>query len=558
MTHAIPTAQSDFRSQDSRAKTPKWSTLAWPFLCLLLLELVTFGINVKRVGVYQDEWIYFGYLHFVPHTLVDIVSSLFWDPRIIVRPIEALYYGCLYFLLWEKPLWYHVACYGWELIGCWFLYLFVARLGGSRLTALAAAVLFMLYPNHDSTHYYITASVEQVSASFFTLSLWLFLKGIDERRTGLLLWAGLAYLLSVHFYEQTLPLAVLYPLLSLLCFRSEDRPPSRFGRFVIFQIPFVFVAVSMIWYRSWLLPQLGLGWRYSTNYSLSHFLKVMAAGVNVSISPHVAGFCAALIGDALKAGLPAFSWLCLTAAATAVLFCATQAKDDLPSVRKCWSLILLGVVTLLFAYTIFGISAEHMPVIDSWRNRVNIGGSLGACLILAGLLGLAHDVCGSVAKSLGRALVPSALALLTVALILVDWEFAKYWIVSWNSQKDMMFILRKHADEFKSGDSILIGDITRYARWAPVVDGVWDFQNLVRTTLNDRSLNATVVTERLVAEEDAVIDRTGSLTLATLPYRRLILYSPLKRRWIRVQSRAEFFEQARALGWPIANGETDR
>lgn len=556
MTKAIPATQTDLNALAGDSRTVKGFDLLWPFLGLLLVEIVAFGINAKRVGVYQDEWIYFGYLHFVPHTLVDIVSNLFWDPRIIVRPIEALYYGPLYYLLWERPFWYHVACYGWEFIGGWFLYLAVARLGGSRLTGLAAAVLFLLYPNHDSSHYYITASVEQVSASFFTLSLWLFLKGIDERRTGLVLWSGLAYFLSVHFYEQTLPLAVLYPLLSLLCFSPEDRPPKRFAKFAAYQMPFVFVAVSMIWYRSWLLPHLGLGWHYSTNFSIANFFNVMAAGVNVSLSPYVVTFCAALVGEALKAGVSTFSWLCLAATAVTVLALAVMAAADAPPVGKNWSLIMVGVVTLVFSYTIFGISAEHMPVIDAWRNRVNIGGSLGACLILAGLLGLLNQSCGSVRNKLGRMAVAAALSLLTGALILVDWEFAKYWVVSWNSQREMMLILRKHADQFKSGDSILIGDITRYARWAPVVDGVWDFQNIVRTTLNDRSLNATVVTERLVAGKDAVIDCTGSLVLATLPYQRLILYSPLKRQWIRVNSRAEFIEHAKGLGWRIADSES--
>ncbi len=553
---AAPT-RSSFRDGISN-----WSgklDLLWPFFCLALVEAVAFGINARNVGVYQDEWIYFGKMHFVPHTLLNVISAFFWDERVIVRPIEALYYGTLYFFAWEKPLLYHVACYVTEFLGGWFLFLAVARLGRNRAAGFAAALLFLLYPNHDSTHYFITASVEQVSSSLFTLSLWLFLKGVDERRHGLVLWSGFAYLLSIYYYEQTLPLLVVYPLLSFLTLRGAKIRTRSVRLHAAYQIPFVLAAASMLLYRCWLLPSLHIGWRYTPEYSVSHFFTVIAAGVNVSLSPYVVSFCASMISNELKEGLPAFSWLCLAVAVTAVLACSFREAARPAPGSNAFPVIFLGAVTLIFSYTIFGVSGGHMPEIDTWLNRVNICGSLGTCLILGGLLGLAQNSPGSPRKLVGAAAVAVVLSVITGSFILVGWQFARTWAVSWQAQKQLMAFMRGHRADIKPGDSIIIGGITRYAsKWAPVVDGTWDFQSIVRTTLNTREVNANVVTNRLTVTGDALVDRSGTLVLGTYPFKQMILYDPSRSKWLRISSRKEFFERASELGWVVADSEPTR
>lgn len=524
----------------------------WAIICLLLIEIITFGVNVKRVGVYQDEWIYFSELHFIPHTLTNLILTLFWDPRMIVRPLEALHFGPLFFLVWERPLWYHLVCYSVEFIGGCFLFLALCRLCSNRGVALAVAVLFLVYPTHDATHYYITASGEQLSASFFTLSLWLFLKGMDESRVRLLWWSAFAYFLSIYNYEQTLPLVVIYPLLYFLQLKSARRQLTNLKSFVIYQFPFALVAASMVAYRMWLLPALSLGWHYSMVYDLRNFVSVIGAGVNASLSPYMESVCMSAITDLLKDKLPAVSWLSLLIAVLVVFNCMLRQGPD-PSRRSNRNLYVaaVGVVILLLSYTIFGFSPEHMPTIVTWHNRVNICGSLGACMIIAGLLGAICDALPAMTHS-GKILFPSVVSLLAGLFILVDWQFAKPWIISWHAQTELMVTLRSHASEIRPGDSIIIGGITRYAsQEAPVVDGVWDWQSIVRTTLNKADLRGTVVTQRLCLGKEALVDRSGTLVLGTFPFKRMILYSPVKSSWVRISTRQEFIEQARRLGWTI-------
>ncbi len=546
-------SQADTRPDNNQRRCHQRFEFLYPLLCLVLVEVASFGIHIGQIGVYQDEWISFGKLHFIMHSLPALISAFFWDPRVIVRPLEALHFPPLYFFVWEQPFWYHAVCYLFELLGGWFLLLAVARLSGNRAVALAAAVLFLLYPNHDATHYSIVASSTSVAVAFLTLSLWLFLKGIASRNSGncLILAAGMSYFLSVYTYELSLPLVVLYPLLSLVTLHSEKRSPADLKRLAVYQSPFVLVAGTMIAYRLWVLPSLNLGWHYGMCFSLQHFLSVIVAGVQVTFSPYFLNFCLSMASDLVKETLPVASWIWLAVTVCFVCACALQVGTYSRSSNKSLQVIFVGVVTLLCSYTIYGLSPEHAPVLQGWLNRVNIGGSLGSSLVVAGLLGVIRDqlrFAGKVGQSTAFAVV---LSVLSGLFIMVNWQFAKPWIVSWQAQKQLVFFLRHHTSEINSGDSIIIGGITRYVRWAPVLDGVWDFQNIVRTTLNDDKINGTVLTDRLTVEKDALFDRSGSLVLGVFPFKQMILYSPYKQQWFRVSTRQGFIEGARQLRWTI-------
>jgi hypothetical protein len=218
----------------------------------------------------------------------------------------------------------------------------------------------------------------------------------------------------------------------------------------------------------------------------------------------------------------------------------------------------MGAVTLVCSYTIYGISTEHMPVIDTWLNRVNLGGSLGASLIMGGLLGLFLDHASAIKRTLRLNIFAVAVALMSGALILVDWQFAKPWITSWQAQRELMVVLRSHAAEIQPGDSLIIGGIIRYAsKWAPVVDGVWDFQSMARITLNDKTLRGTVLTERLTMTKEALVDSYGKIVLGTFPFKQMILYAPKRGLWVHVFSRDEFIKQSKQLGWAVADSKTN-
>jgi hypothetical protein len=294
-----------------------------------------------------------------------------------------------------------------------------------------------------------------------------------------------------------------------------------------------------------------VGWRYAEAHSPSNFTSVMEAGLRASLSPDTFAFCMATAGQAINDGLSPTSWIVLAATISVLLACLGRAGLQSTSVPagKNLTVALVGVVTLLVSYSIFGFSPEHKPTLDTWLNRVNVGGSLGASLIVVACFGLWLDAFKG-SRRLKAIIFATGVSLLSGFFIFVDWQLAKPWITSWKAQKALMSFLRAHASEIKSGDSIIIGGIGRYTSKAtPVVDGDWDWENIVRTSLNNPNLKGTVVTERLSVQGEQLVDPPCGV----YPFKNMLLFSPDKGAVLmRVTSREEFMEQAQRLGWTIA------
>lgn len=564
-------------SSESRSSEPgslRLIDLILPFACLLLVEVIAFGINVKSVGVYQDEWISFGSLHFVNQTIPDLMAAFNADPRKIVRPLQFLNIPVLFYFFKESPLWYHIASYTTEFFSGCFLYLAVSRLAASRAVALGAAILFLLYPTHNSTHYSIVLLNGALDTMFFTMSLWLFIKGLQENRLALLLGSSVAFCASIYTREDFVPMVVAFPVIAILhtCYEKRENLAKNLGRVILYSLPAFLAVASLVFYRGWLLPHLKLGWKYHQVYSLSNFLSVMEAGLRCNLSPDIFAYCVATTERALSDGVALWSWVLLAATVSFVFVALVRAGAQSSSQQlaaahsagksaaianadgksasvtsgKNIRLAFVGLVLLVVSYTLFGLSPEHMPTLEAWLNRVNMGGSLGACLIIAALLGLTTF---RKSRRLSTIIFAANISLLAGLFILTNWQLAESWKVSWKAQKALMIFLRSHASEIKPGDSIIIGDIGRYtSKETPVVDGDWDWENIVRTTLDDPTLKGTVVTERLYMEGEALIDPP----CGTYEFNKMLLFSPKRGAYLtRVSSREDFLKRAQELGWTI-------
>lgn len=526
-----------------------------PFLLLALLEFAAFGINLKQIGVYQDEWISFCRMHFVEPSLVALVKDYFFDPRVIVRPLEALHYPVLFFFFRESPFYYHLVTVVFEFAAAAFFYLAIKNLCASKHVGLVAAILLLLFPTHDSTHYVIVASSLAISLAFFNLSLYLYLKALDNWSKplggkALLAWAALSYFVSVYQYELSIPLLVAFPLVACWRYFQGDKSKTQTKLLILSQIPFVLTVISMIVYRAKILPILGMGWSYKTVFEFRHFLNVIWTGVGVSLSPQSILFCLNLAREAIQEGLSFWQYfLAVTSACAVASLVFLNTQRPIPA-KTLLLLGLTGLVLVPAAYTIYGISPEHMPIIDAWLNRVNTGASVGASLVLASLVALSTN---GKSTALKRSLASLSMAVITVFLLLVNWQFSKPWILSWQTQKQVQTLIKQRRSEIKSGDSIILAGVTRYVRWAPVLDGVWDLQNIIRTTLNDKSVNATVITERLRVEDDALVDSFSDIELGRFSFKNMIVYIPSNGLWQRVHSRDEFLKLCRKNGFEVGS-----
>lgn len=509
------------------------------FLCLLAVEAFTFGPLLPAIGVYLDEWTTFGSLHFVNQSLPSLIDYLMHEPRQLVRPIEPPYFAILYYFLKERPFGYHLVIVTFEVASAWFLYLSLARLTKSQKTSLAAAALFLVFPSHDTTHYSIISSSIPMSLAFYTLCLWQFIKGIEEEKMSWIIYSGVSFFISVFNYELCLPLFVVNAACGVAVMWGKYSPAKVFALSVLYQIPLAFTALSMILYRTLILPALKLGWHYTMLINPHHFIYVICQGIKVSISPFALSFYSNLVQQKLMS-MTHSDYVLIMMTIMALTSTFLLLPEGKPRRYSNALLIGIGILTLFSAYTIYAVSAEYIPVLETNNNRVNSASSIGVCMILAGLIGCLVTFF-RIKAARPTALIFSLFVCPVIAFcMLTDWEYAKPWVVSWRVQKIITKLVKSNAHRFQDGDSIILANIPRFVMWCPVYNGMWDFEPTVRIALNNNRIKAGVVSDRMTVTQDGVIDHVGKHICARYPYKRMFVMVPSPLQFIPIHSKEEF------------------
>lgn len=509
-------------------------------VALFLAVYSAFGINLAKLGVYLDEWISFGKLHFADHSLANLIYSYLLDAKVIVRPLEALHYPVLFYFFGVNPFPYHLVNTVSEYLAALFFFLFLEKLSRNRSLSLASALLYLLIPNHDATHYSIVASSISVAAAFLTLSLYLFILSFDRKKTLFLSLSAISFAGSIYHYEFALPFIALFPLISLYKNQTGSLK-AKLLKTLLENLPFLFVALSMVLFRTKFLPTIQKGLSYSVVCDSSHFFDVIGRGLAINFAPEAQAFYWSLLSQPNPMGLAGYIWLLATVLVSFTLMAKVEEGD-----KKTTAIALLGLGLLLvpLSYTIYGFSPEHMPVLETGMNRVNAGAAFGNSLVFASVIYLLASLFGNQTKRVFAALI----SLLVAAFIVIDWQFATPWIVSWQAQRQIQQTIKNNASKFESGDGILLVGIGRFIRWAPVLDGTWDFQNSVRIILNNQNINATVLSDRIKAGKEGLTDSFGNVILTDLKYDRLWLFICQKGLLLKVQSKAELEEKLKENG----------
>jgi hypothetical protein len=220
----------------------------------------------------------------------------------------------------------------------------------------------------------------------------------------------------------------------------------------------------------------------------------------------------------------------------------------------------MGVVIVLSSYTIFGVAQDYMPTLATIVNRINLGASLGLCMILACLssyvasgLSIFFFERKEVAKNI-------CLTLLIVPLVsfwtLTNWGFSKPWVQSWEVQKEITQFIVKHSSEIQPGNSILLANIPRYNLWAPLFDGVWDFQSMMRMKLNDPKISAGVVSERLELDSYGARDVSLGCECAVYKFKAMKILVPNQKRFFIVSNVDSFVDTVSTYGMDFGLSKT--
>jgi hypothetical protein len=453
---------------------------------LALLELLTFGQIVGKIGFYLDDWNMLRQLHFGPQSLMPMLSSYFMgDPKIMPRPVELLHFVAMFVTFGLKPVGYHILNGIMEVATAWLSYVVVHRISaGNKTLALISSAIFLLYPIHDSTHYWIVASSCTLSLLCYMISLWWQIEGVAKSSKWLLAAGYLSFAISIFNYECYLP---LFPINVAAALYVSTPKSNKWRAAVLQSIPYVLSIAAVLGYGRYVVPLLGQGWMHSTHIDPMAIILTVIRGAQVSFSPEPFIFLwDRLFRDAAWKNVAAWAAVGGAVMATAILLQAFS-KEDRNS-KSLAHVAFFGAAIILLSYTIFGLNPEYEPTLLTFVNRVNYAAALGAGMLFAS---------GICALGKNKAAAPIILSTFIAFCMFGNWALSRPWTLSWMMQKHVQSVLTAHCTEFQPHDSIMLLNSPRYIMWAPVFDGAWDFQNLAQITLNDSTINGGVVSDRL-------------------------------------------------------------
>lgn len=518
------------------SRTP-WVTardLLMTSLALIFLEVVNFAWQMKQVGFYLDDWLMLNTLRFGPQNFFDALGNYFLnDPKVVIRPIQALHFGSLYFMSGLRPIGYHVSNCIFEVIAAIVAYLCLSRLTSNRLLSFMVAMGVLLYPVHDATHYWILCCSVPLSLALYFGSLWLSIEGALKNKFYYHWLSGVALLLSIYSYEVYLPLALVNVISVYLIHRRAESVQASARKAALAFVP-LFAAGASLWiYQRFIVPNIALAYLHRVTLDPVRILYVTLQGALKTFAFDVAALSKEQIGYLLNAGISHWQAVMLVLAGLVSFFSVDKLAVEQKGLyaRGAKELIIIGLATVLVSFSIFGLNTEYEPALLTIVNRINMGAAFGWFCVYAGLAGF---LAGAFAKSGGarprvRAaafLMAATVALVNVAFTMTNWELAKPWVVSWKAQSNILYLMKSRAGKIPSDHSIILTDCPRYVMCSPVFDGIWDFQSMVRLALSDPKIKGGVVSERLRMAPGELQDVSMGYMCASYPFGNLSVLVP--------------------------------
>ncbi|MBX9666986.1 MAG: hypothetical protein K2X93_05170, partial [Candidatus Obscuribacterales bacterium] len=451
-------------------------------------------------------------------------------------PLEALHFGTVFYFSGCEPWGWRLSNLVMEIASCFLLYLATARISGSRTLAFTAAVIFALFPVHDSTHYWAVGSCVTLSLMLYLASLWATLKAIgSEKKLAWFAAAYAAFALSIYGYEPFLPLAALNVVAYTTVGNQFNSIAAKLRALFAQSVPYAVIIGSLLVYQRYLVPLISKPALHKIHLDAGLMANVVWQGLyNISpfattpfISGHVQNF---LLNDGLGGGTIARLLGLLAITSGGLLLTALSDREGATgegNAKKKGALLLMliGALAAVFSYTIFGLNPEYAPTLTTILNRINTGGAIGYSLLVAGLAG-SIIYAGGRWTTVRATTIYALVGIAAIVFTLVNWNLGKTWEISWAVQKRTFDALHARKDEFATTNSIILLNCPRYVDCAPVFDGTWDFEQMMRIALGRTDINGGVVSERMRLSRDAVQDVTFGFVCAEYPLRGLVLVTP--------------------------------
>jgi hypothetical protein len=527
------------------------------------------------VGFYLDDWLALCLLHFAPKEggYIGLLHYyLFSDGRVLIRPLEAIHFATVFYFCHDKPFGWHFVNFVFEVASALALYGVFLRLTGLRATAFCGALLLLLYPSHDSTHYWVVCSSVALSLTLYLASLRasvaatdLYFAGSKSSSAAWQLLSFILFLASLLNYETFLPLAALSVVAcTALAYRQTNQAKKALLQGAFAALPMILGVVALLLFLKLIVPALGHGYSHAFKLDASVMLSTVGRGLILNAPPETLSFFFAQAQNAVT-NLSASEIMRLVAllavSAMVVVYLARLDKGDFGQAQmdrsvclKPIDLLILGLVTITVSYTIFGLSSEYSPTFVTMVNRINTGASLGVALILVALC-QAFESFARARQFVYVAPLAIGTAAFVLLFVLADWGLSKPWIASWTTQKEVRKAVSQLKGKIDKNASLLLVNCPGYVMWSPVFDGVWDFQNMARITLELPNFNANVVSERMSLSDQGLKDVSYGFDCGSYPFDKLYLMVAPRSELFAVQNPGQFVDLVEHRGMTFGLNE---
>ena len=514
-----------------------WVSSAIVLAIIVGVEALLFGASVKKTGFYLDDWLMLKQLALGPQSYADMIFKyLTTDPRVIIRPIEAVHFGTVFFFSGTDPVGWRLSNMAMEVLSAFLVYLILARLSVSRLMGFFAALFFVTYPVHDSTHYWAVCSCVSLSLTLYLASLWTTLKAAAASsvkvRNVWLVSAYLFFALSIYGYEPFLPLCALNAAAYVLATRGLKPFAPAVARFIVHGIPYALIIGSLLVYQRTIVPMILKAALHKIHFDPGLIASTIAEGFRIisplAMVPFISQHSSAFAQSADFNG-GAIVRLSVLAALVALGAAVTYDVKQL-SRKTAFVLMTVGLLTIAASYSIFGLNPEYTPTLITLVNRINTGAAFGLSIFVAGLLALFLAGANAEQSRSMEFTKVSIVTLLSVGLVslftMTNWNLGKPWEISWSVQERTFDAFRARRDEFENAKSIVLMNCPRYVDATPVFDGPWDFEQQLHIALGRTDVTGGVVSERLIVGPESVQDVTMNFACAEYPFKGLVLVTP--------------------------------
>lgn len=469
---------------------------------LLALVAVASVPFVTQLGFYSDDWALLSAFHFSGDRSLQGLVRAVWK-HCDTRPVQAIYYSCLYLLFGQEPLGYHVTNLVVWVMATVLAYLALVQLRLPRWAAMAIAGLYATVPSVSTARFWFAAFAAPMSIALYLISLNIDLWSATRRGAALHLSRACAVALliaSVLTYEVAMPLFLANPIFAWYRARAEGCRWTR-GRWITFLAVNLLALVLLGAYKAGYSPRLN-----APRGLVAQVLDLTAAAVATSwregdygfnlwgaLSVHLGTFGAGLLFAASSVAQYGLTRDQVAAALAAGVLLGLgvwwhSRREEWLTPRRWIAILAAGLCVFIGGYTIFLTTRSIQIVSTGPGNRTGVAAALGAAIVVVAVCGL---FVGALRRPPWRAAIvalligaQAAAGTLTLAAI------GRFWSQSYVRQLQVLSVIRRDVPSLPAGGTLILDGVCPYEGPAIVFESSWDLAGALQLAYGDPALTA--------------------------------------------------------------------